>query len=59
MVEVEKWAPVAGFEGLYEVSNFGKVRRIGKAARHGNGHGGGAGGDPPIPLDFFQPHAVH
>ena len=24
----EIWKPVAGYEGLYEVSNFGKVRSI-------------------------------
>lgn len=25
----EKWKPVAGYEGYYEVSNFGNVRRVG------------------------------
>lgn len=39
---VEEWRPVVGFESLYEVSNVGRVRRIGKAARTGKGHGGGA-----------------
>ena len=24
----EKWRPVVGYEGLYEVSNFGRIRRI-------------------------------
>ena len=24
----EKWRPVVGYEGLYEVSNLGRVRRI-------------------------------
>ena len=24
---IERWVPVRGFEGLYEVSNFGRVRR--------------------------------
>jgi hypothetical protein len=38
----EAWAPVSGYEGLYEVSDLGRVRRIGKAARTGKGHGGGA-----------------
>lgn len=36
------WRPVAGFEGLYEVSDHGDVMRVGKAARNGNGRGGGA-----------------
>jgi hypothetical protein len=36
------WRPVAGFEGLYEVSNIGDVRRVGQASRSGNGRGGGA-----------------
>lgn len=26
--ELEVWKPIAGYEGLYEVSNFGRVRRI-------------------------------
>jgi HNH endonuclease/NUMOD4 motif/Helix-turn-helix domain len=39
---LEQWRPVVGFEGLYEVSDLGRVRRVGKAARHGKGHGGGA-----------------
>lgn len=37
----EVWKDVVGFEGLYEVSDLGRVRRIGKAARSGNGRGGG------------------
>lgn len=24
----EKWRPVVGYEGLYEVSNLGRIRRI-------------------------------
>lgn len=27
----EEWRPVVGYEGVYEVSNVGRVRRIGKA----------------------------
>lgn len=38
----EGWRPVVDFEGLYEVSDAGRVRRTGKAARHGKGRGGGA-----------------
>lgn len=38
----EQWRAVVGYEGTYEVSNFGAVRRSGKAARNGNGRGGGA-----------------
>lgn len=25
---IEKWLPVVGYEGLYEVSNMGNVRKI-------------------------------
>lgn len=39
---VEEWRAVPRFEGLYEVSDAGRVRRIGRAARNGNGRGGGA-----------------
>ncbi|MDD5701037.1 MAG: NUMOD4 domain-containing protein [Dehalococcoidales bacterium] len=28
MEELEIWLPVVGFEALYEVSNFGRIRRI-------------------------------
>lgn len=38
----ECWGPVIGYEGIYEVSNFGKVKRTGRAARTGKGQGGGA-----------------
>jgi hypothetical protein len=38
----ETWHAIYGFEGLYEVSNLGRVRRVGKAARNGKGRGGGA-----------------
>jgi hypothetical protein len=38
----EIWRPVYSFEGLYEVSDLGRVRRVGKAARNGKGRGGGA-----------------
>jgi hypothetical protein len=35
---VEQWLPVVGFEGWYEVSNWGQVRRIksglGRTWRH-------------------------
>lgn len=38
---VEEWRPAIGFEGLYEVSSHGHVRRVGRAARSGAGRGGG------------------
>lgn len=38
----EIWRAALGFVGLYEVSDLGRVRRVGKAARNGNGRGGGA-----------------
>lgn len=38
----EQWLPVVGYEGTYEISDMGSVRRTGKSARNGNGRGGGA-----------------
>jgi hypothetical protein len=38
---VDDWRPVVGYEGLYEVSSDGRIRRVGKAARRGKGRGGG------------------
>lgn len=29
--DVEQWRPVVGYEGFYEVSNLGRVRRVGRA----------------------------
>lgn len=34
MNRLEKWSPVAGYEGLYEVSNEGRVRSIDRTVRH-------------------------
>lgn len=39
---LNEWRPVLGYEGLYEVSAAGQVRRVGRAARTGVGRGGGA-----------------
>jgi hypothetical protein len=39
---LEEWRPLVGFEGLYEVSDHGRIRRVGRAARTGAGRGGGA-----------------
>lgn len=38
----EEWRPIPSYEGLYEVSSMGRIRRSGKAAKTGKGHGGGA-----------------
>lgn len=38
----EQWRAAVGFEGVYEVSDYGRVRRVGKAHRSGAGRGGGA-----------------
>lgn len=38
----EEWRSVPRYEGIYEVSNMGRIRRIGKAAKTGKGQGGGA-----------------
>lgn len=33
----EIWKPVVGFEGLYEVSNFGRVKSLDRVTRHNYG----------------------
>lgn len=38
----EWWRPAPGFEDVYAVNSHGPVRRTGRAARNGKGHGGGA-----------------
>ena len=30
---MEIWKPVFGYEGLYEISNFANVRRVGRAKK--------------------------
>ena len=30
MEEIEIWKPIKGFEGLYEISNFGRVKSLGR-----------------------------
>jgi len=35
-VRGEEWRPVVGFEGLYEVSDFGRVRSVGRVVARGN-----------------------
>lgn len=34
---IESWKPIKGYEGLYEVSNFGQVRSLEKTRRTPNG----------------------
>ena len=36
---VEEWRPVVGYEGLYEVSNLGRVKSIGRKCISKNQHG--------------------
>lgn len=36
-IKVEEWKPVVGFEGLYEVSNMGRVRSLGREVDNGRG----------------------
>ena len=36
-VATEQWRPVVGYEGLYEVSNFGRVKSLGRLTRNRNG----------------------
>lgn len=40
--EAPRWVAVVGYESLYEVSDAGQVRRVGKSATTGKGRGGGA-----------------
>ena len=35
MIDMEKWKPVVGFEGLYEVSDIGNVRSVDRFTRDG------------------------
>lgn len=35
----ERWLPVAGYEGLYEVSNLGRVRSVDRWVDHGRNGG--------------------
>lgn len=34
----ETWKPVVGYEGLYEISSFGRVKSLGRIARRNRGH---------------------
>jgi hypothetical protein len=36
-METEIWLPVVGYEGLYEVSNFGRVKNLNKLAKTNGG----------------------
>lgn len=33
----EEWKPISGYEGFYEVSNFGNIRSVDRYVRSGNG----------------------
>lgn len=37
-IENEIWKPIEGFEGIYEVSNFGRVKSIDRYVIYKNGH---------------------
>ena len=34
MAETEEWLPIRGYEGLYEASNLGRVRSLGRTVTH-------------------------
>ena len=36
-MKAEEWRPIAGFEGLYEVSNAGRVRSLDRTVKDKNG----------------------
>ena len=38
MVQEEVWLPIAGYEGYYEVSSFGRVRSLTRRVYWTNGH---------------------
>lgn len=35
---IEKWVPITGFEGIYEVSSFGQVRSCDRLLKNRSGH---------------------
>jgi hypothetical protein len=37
--EIELWKPVVGFEGTYEISNFGRARSVDRSVTQMHGHG--------------------
>jgi hypothetical protein len=38
-MENEIWRPIKGYEGLYEVSNFGRIKSVERIIRSGKGYG--------------------
>jgi len=36
-MQAERWRPIAGYEGAYEVSDFGRVRSMARYVGHGRG----------------------
>lgn len=38
MKVVEEWKPIKGYEGLYEISNLGRVKSLGRKIKRYNGH---------------------
>lgn len=36
--EIEEWKAIEGYEGLYEVSDWGRVRSLDREVMHGNGN---------------------
>lgn len=35
---MEQWLPVVGYEGIYEVSSYGRVKTVGRVIIRSNGH---------------------
>lgn len=48
----ETWKPVVGYEGLYEVSDAGRVRSLGRAYRMRNSH------KPEVIMDCLKPARI-
>lgn len=42
IVGTEEWKPIEEYEGLYEISSFGRIKRVGRSAITGKGKGEGA-----------------
>lgn len=40
MDETEIWRPICGYEGAYEVSNYGRIRSLTRTRMENNCHGG-------------------
>lgn len=50
--QLERWLPVVGYEGRYEVSNLGRVRSLDRVTRHGRRRKGRMLKPTPMPRGY-------